>query len=128
MLVFLLETLIFSFCVGVIAMVYYHVLAYSPLLNWWFRFGAKFENRWFHGPIWGCECCISGQLALWSYLGTVIIPACVQERGQGGAIETTAVYFTASPASVLFGLILAICGAITTAIVLRPLFHKNKNG
>ena len=49
----------------------------EPILNWWFRFGAKIgikivdgyeRERWFYRPIWGCSKCLSGQIALWYYL------------------------------------------------------------
>lgn len=31
-------------------------------------FGAKFEKRFFYRPIWGCEKCLAGQIAFWTYL------------------------------------------------------------
>lgn len=61
-----------SALIGLFAVVYRHILAYEPVLNWWFKFGSRFESKWFHKPIWGCELCIAGQLALWSYLLNVL--------------------------------------------------------
>lgn len=46
---------------------YREILAYEPVLNWWFKFGSKFEDKFFYAPIWGCVKCISGQIALWFY-------------------------------------------------------------
>lgn len=57
------------------------ILANEPVANWWFRFGQRVGvkivkltegevevPRWFYRPIWGCEKCFAGQLALWLYL------------------------------------------------------------
>lgn len=54
--------------IGLFAVVYRHILAYEEILNWWFVFGDKFSKKWFYKPIWGCELCISGQIAFWTYL------------------------------------------------------------
>jgi hypothetical protein len=94
---------------GVIAAIYRGLLAYEPILNWWFKFGNQYEKRWFFAPVWGCVKCISGQLALWSYLLTPI--------SEG---------WQSNPVGVLFGLVLTICGAILTAIVLAPIIAKLK--
>lgn len=64
----LIELSIFAVVFAIIAVVYIKILSYEPVLNWWFQFGMKYENKWFHKPIWGCHLCFSGQLALWSYL------------------------------------------------------------
>lgn len=63
----LLTLTFYAALIGLFAVVYRHILAYEPVLNWWFVWGARFEDKWFYKPIWGCELCISGQLALWSY-------------------------------------------------------------
>lgn len=55
---------------AIVAYVYKTVLS-DGILNSWFMFGLKFENRFFYKPIWGCLVCISGQIALWSYLFTM---------------------------------------------------------
>lgn len=64
----LLELYLFSAVIGLFAVVYRYILAYEEILAWWFRFGARFENYWFWKPVWGCELCIAGQLALWTYV------------------------------------------------------------
>jgi hypothetical protein len=54
-----------------------YVMPNEKILNWWFRFGNKVGikivdgsevERWFYRPIWGCEKCLSGQIAMWYYL------------------------------------------------------------
>lgn len=54
--------------IALFAYVYREILAEQPVLNWWFRWGIRFEKRWFYKPIWGCILCISGQWALWIYV------------------------------------------------------------
>lgn len=60
--------ILYGFLIAVFSVSYRLILAYQPVLNWWFRFGLRYEKKWFYKPIWGCELCISGQLALWTYL------------------------------------------------------------
>lgn len=59
--------ILYAALIGLFAVVYRHILAYEEILNWWFRFGSRFEQRWFYKPVWGCELCISGQIAFWTY-------------------------------------------------------------
>jgi len=56
-----------------------NVLSKEPILNWWFVLGERLGKtvkdrreveRWFYKPIWGCDKCFSGQLALWSFAVT----------------------------------------------------------
>ena len=51
-----------------LAVVYITILAHEEVLNWWFRWGSQFEGKWFWKPIWGCHLCVSGQIALWTYI------------------------------------------------------------
>lgn len=64
----LTELSIMAVVFAVVAVVYIKMLSYEPVLNWWFQIGLKYENRWFHKPIWGCHLCFAGQLALWTYI------------------------------------------------------------
>lgn len=64
----LITMLGYALLLAVCAIVYRHILAEQEVLNWWFVWGNRFENKWFYKPIWGCELCISGQLALWTYV------------------------------------------------------------
>ena len=64
-----MENLLFyAALIAVLAVVYRLILAYEPILNWWFAFGARFEKYFWHAPIWGCQLCFAGQIALWTYL------------------------------------------------------------
>ena len=63
----MLLIIIWAFFIAIIAYVYREFLAHEEILNWWFKFGLKFEKRFFYKPIWGCQVCFAGQMALWIY-------------------------------------------------------------
>ena len=63
----MLLIIIWAFFIAIIAYVYREFLAHEEVLNWWFKFGLKFEKRFFYKPIWGCQMCFAGQMALWIY-------------------------------------------------------------
>lgn len=63
-----LESSSLGIMLGLIAAVYRGVLAYEEPFSAWWRFGNRFEDRWFFKPVWACEKCFAGQLALWIYL------------------------------------------------------------
>lgn len=69
----LLTTILLAFVLGFCANVYRNILAYEPILNWWFKIGEAHEDKWYHKPIWGCVLCISGQWALWYWIFSVIL-------------------------------------------------------
>lgn len=54
--------------IAVIAYTYKEIIGREDILNWWFKFGLRFENRFFYRPIWGCEKCFAGQVAFWIYI------------------------------------------------------------
>ena len=58
---------LWALIIAVVAYVYREILAYEDVLNWWFKFGLRFEDKWFYKPVWGCQLCFSGQVALWIY-------------------------------------------------------------
>lgn len=68
MLIFIIH----AFIIGCISWVYHCVLR-EKFLSKWFLFGfRKFGNRedwtyWFYEPIFNCEKCFAGQLALWGF-------------------------------------------------------------
>lgn len=62
------EQITIALMIGHLAVLYRRILAHEEILNWWFRFGSRFEGKWFWKPIWGCHLCISGQIALWTYV------------------------------------------------------------
>jgi len=70
MLLEFFKALALAGAVAVTAVVYKEILFREPILNWWLRFGERWERRWFFKPIWGCHKCIAGQAALWLYLFT----------------------------------------------------------
>lgn len=53
---------------GMIGTVYITVLSSQEAFNFWWRFGAKYEKKWFYAPVWLCEKCFAGQFAAWFYL------------------------------------------------------------
>jgi hypothetical protein len=58
--------------IGLFAAVYRGILSKEPVLSWWFAFGARWESKIWHKPIWGCEKCIAGQLCLWTYIANAV--------------------------------------------------------
>ena len=58
---------LWALIIAIVAYVYREILAYEDVLNWWFKFGLRFEGKWFYKPVWGCQLCFSGQVALWIY-------------------------------------------------------------
>lgn len=75
----MLQFIFYSFMIAVSAYVYKNFLAQEPVLNWWFKFGDRYHKKWFYAPVWGCEFCIAGQLALWTYLLNVIFAVILKE-------------------------------------------------
>ena len=71
-----LQAFLLSVACAVIAVTLIVLLSAEPIAAWWFRFGYKVgiehdgnmeKKKWFFDPIWGCEKCFAGQLALWIY-------------------------------------------------------------
>ncbi len=117
MIVFFIECLFIALGCGIIGAVYRGILAYEPILNWWFKFGNRhFEKRWFYAPVWGCVKCITGQIALWSFTFLEIIPLILEKNT--GILEIFGLFF---------GLLFSICGSILIAIVLAPIISKLEN-
>lgn len=128
MLNFIVLTLLFSASVGIIAAVYVGVLAYSPVLHWWFRFGARYEKRWFYDPVWGCVKCVAGQLALWLYLFLFVFPVLGSQQARVTLIgKIMAAYAAGTVVGLIFGLIASICGAIITAMAFARIIYKLEN-
>lgn len=62
-----------SILIGCISTVY-HLVISKTFLEKWFQFGynhfGKDQNSWKYNiymPVWGCELCTAGQIALWSF-------------------------------------------------------------
>lgn len=112
----LLHALLFGFIAGMVAAIYKEVLAYEKVLNWWFRWGQKFEKKTIYQPIWGCVRCISGQIGLWSWVIFEISPYLWLDD-----------QLTYEWLFLIYGLIIAICFAIFTAINVAQLIHYYEN-
>lgn len=63
----LITQILLAALIGLFSVTYRDTISNEEILNWWFRFGSRFEGNWFWKPIWGCHLCISGQIALWIY-------------------------------------------------------------
>jgi hypothetical protein len=59
---------------AVIAVVYMLILPYEQFFNPWFRWGTSVginpdgSRKWWYKPLFECEKCMAGQIALWWYL------------------------------------------------------------
>ncbi len=123
----LLLAIMMGICCGVIGSVYRFILAYETILNWWFRFGSRYERKWFYRPIWGCAKCFAGQLSFWSWLLIVIIPLIVRHYRQNGGLFNFSTNTTQTAGLAILGLLTAISSAITTAVILGPILEaKNE--
>lgn len=109
---------------GMVGSVYRLILAYEPVMSWWFKFGARFEKKWFFAPVWGCQLCISGQMGLWSYLFLCIMPIVGTQHGIFWALCAPVMVVVQNIVSMIFGLLISICGAILTAKLLTPVLTK----
>lgn len=104
------------------------IMAKEPILNWWFRIGEKYgktiidgmeHEYWFYRPIWGCEKCFAGQLALWVYFFSHITandPADWSEHG-----------WFSLPQYNIFNHILTVCVAILSSVILSSHIQKTIN-
>jgi hypothetical protein len=115
------EALAMAGAIGIIAVVYIHILSLENILNWWFRWGNRFERRWFFRPLWGCEKCFAGQVALWLY---VIIHFPASETWQIADFWPWAVEIILSGIIWLFGAVLQVCGAILSAYTINKFITK----
>lgn len=117
------QALAWGLASGIVGATYRGILANEETFNAWWRFGARFEGRWFFKPLWGCGHCAAGQFSLWTYFLLKIIPA-VSQRGyfKGSAPGTW--FYIAAPLTGLFCLIIAISTAILVAKILGHFLEK----
>ena len=126
------HSFISALCLGlacsIIGVVINVIMPKEGILNWWFRFGEKYfkeivageeKERLLFRPIWGCEKCFSGQLALWIYFFSHI-------KGNNPVDWHTTGWFS-FPGYSLLEHILAVCIAILSAVILSFFIHKIKN-
>lgn len=120
----LLSMFFYPLLLAVVAVIYKCFLAHEEVLGWWFAWGAKFNNKWFHKPIWGCVYCIAGQLALWSYLASWFLSSNLMEISPVGDFLRALVYL---PSFGCYSLLLAfifICCTIAYTKALVYLYAK----
>lgn len=118
-----IDSLILGIICGLTASIYRGVLAYEGILNWWFRFGARFEGKWFYRPIWECEKCFAGQLALWTYLLLHLEVEFSTQRGGFGAVLPVSAHLQGYH---LIGHIFGVMAAIFTAPLFMGVINKHK--
>lgn len=94
------ETLAFAGVIALITIVIKEILYREPILHWFYRFGERYEGRWFFMPIWGCHKCMAGQLALWWYI---------------------ALHFNSYS---ILGHLFAVCAAIQLSNIFKSIFSK----
>lgn len=113
--------------IGLFAVIYRHILAYEDILNWWFRFGSRYERRWFWKPVWGCEICISGQLALWTYALNWFCQVILSGKGvvSDFVFFLTPIYHQ-EHFSVL-GVLIFVCEAVAFAYLFNKALNKLNN-
>lgn len=119
-----MQIVIFSYILGagcgIVGAVYRYVLAYE-FLNGWFRFGDRYEGKWFYRPVWGCAKCFSGQLALWFWSIFQIVPAFFTHYGHIRRLTANCIQ---NGGWLILGLLIAISAAIVTTLLIEPNLKK----
>ena len=100
---------------GLVAAVYRCILAYEPIMTWWWKFGNRYEGKWFFAPIWGCQKCIGGQMGLWFYMLICILPILGTHTGRLATFGGPVALCIQNGVLLFFGLLISICGAIYSA-------------
>lgn len=126
MTVLILEALLWGLAVGILGATYRHIIAAEETFNFWWRFGARFENRWFWKPIWGCGHCFAGQFTAWTWLGFKIVAPVVKVLSLPGRFPARWQHYTFQGMASVLGLILAVGVSILIAKVLVFLLQKFK--
>lgn len=122
-----LDFLFFALIIGITGVIYRLILAYEPILNWWFMFGLRYEKRWFYKPVFGCEFCFAGQIAFWSYLINW-----VSIYFNGNAPFWRFIFFLIPEYNFkdygVFWLVSFVCLAIFFAFIIGKFIERLKNG
>lgn len=118
------EALAWGLASGIVGATYRGILAEEPSFNKWWRFGARFERRWFFKPLWGCGHCAAGQFALWTFVALRILPAIVTHCRRFSAFAEFPTVRTFQVLAFLFALFVAITTAILVAKVLQLLLNR----
>ena len=125
----MLSIILTGLCIGVISgaigTVYILVLGREEAFNFWWRFGNRFEGKWFFRPIWSCSKCFSGQFALWFYLfKTITIPKINSLPGLGIITGLKVTFERYSLIEHLFSVSIGILAAIYFSQTIKT---KNQN-
>ena len=123
----IVEAFVWGLASGLVGVVYRHIIAKEEFFNRWWRYGAKYEGRWFFKPLWSCAHCFAGQLALWSYTGLTIVPAVIRDVRRFGYIHVKYSWAYAQTGfAFLFLLIVAVAVAVFVAKVVSFIFERQK--
>jgi hypothetical protein len=116
------EAILWGLASGIVGATYRGILADEETFNFWWKFGARFERRFFFKPLWGCGHCAAGQFALWTYLLLKIVPAMTAGSYFRRSADGAWVYI-AGALMALFALIIAISTAILAAKLIGSLLN-----
>lgn len=128
-MVTIIDAFLLGLACAVISVSMIVVMPKEPILNWWFVLGTRLgtyqhegqeRERWFYHPIWGCEKCFAGQIALWVYL-------IGHARAQVGVVAAKthgAVLWVGFENYSLFCQLIAVCSAILFAVFVSSITKK----
>lgn len=124
MLSILINGLSLAVISGIIGTIYTGVLPYEDFFSFWWKFGNRFEGKWFFRPFWVCAKCFSGQFAAWYYL----IHCANIEKTESLPLFPMLPGFKINFAGYLFPEhLFSICAAIFAAIIFSNILNKITN-
>lgn len=116
------ELFLYGIYIAIISVVYRKILAYEPILNWWFMFGSRFDGRFFYRPIWECEKCFAGQIAFWTFaINWILSLNFIGKREISAFLFKIIPQYHTNNFSVFLGLIF-VCFTILTTFSLSKLY------
>lgn len=113
---------LYSILIAIVAVIYRLFLAYEPVLNWWFKIGERYENKWFHAPIWGCEFCFAGQVALWVYVLNAIFGVILRETAPISQLIFKVIPNVAFSDWSVFSCVIFICLTIFNVFLVKKVY------
>lgn len=122
----IIEAILWGLAVGILGATYREILAKEETFTKWWQFGARYENRWFFKPVWGCGHCFAGQFSLWTWMAFKILAPVVKVWGLPGRFWPRWQHYTFQGMASVLGLILAVGVSIFVAKVLIFILQKNK--
>lgn len=119
------EFFIYALLIAITAVIYRRFLAHEEILSWWFQFGDRhFSRTWIYKPVWGCEFCFAGQMALWTYalngLSRVISP----EHSEMARFITSIVPMYHFKEISVFGGVIFVCLTVFLVGVINYIYSK----